>query len=129
MRFADTSFWVALRYATDEHHQDAVQRWQAIDRPIVTTNHVVGETWSFCRRRLGHAVACQFLDAIQGSRRVTVQHVDDEMETEAWGWLRRHDERNYSFVDATSFAMMRRLRIAEALAYDADFAAAGFGNV
>jgi predicted nucleic acid-binding protein len=37
-----------------------------------------------------------------------------------------NDERPYSFVDATSFALMRKLRIEEALAFDGDFAAAGF---
>ena len=33
---------------------------------------------------------------------------------------------SYSFVDATSFEVMRRLRMREALAFDGDFAAAGF---
>ena len=41
-------------------------------------------------------------------------------------WLRERDEREYSFVDATSFALMRSLKIREALAFDGDFAAAGF---
>ncbi len=41
-------------------------------------------------------------------------------------WLRRHDEREYSFVDATSFILMRSLRIREALAFDGDLSAAGF---
>ncbi len=44
-------------------------------------------------------------------------------------WLRRHDEREYSFVDATSFVMMRRRRVREALAFDDDFAAAGFVEI
>jgi predicted nucleic acid-binding protein len=48
------------------------------------------------------------------------------MEDECWRWLRAHDERPYSFVDATSFALMRKLRIEKALAFDGDFAAAGF---
>ena len=38
------------------------------------------------------------------------------------GWKRRE----YSFVDATSFALMRSLRIKGALAFDGDFGAAGF---
>ncbi|MGI8710130.1 MAG: type II toxin-antitoxin system toxin 23S rRNA-specific endonuclease VapC20, partial [Acidimicrobiales bacterium] len=38
----------------------------------------------------------------------------------------RRDERVYSYVDATSFELMRRERIAEALAFDGDFTAAGF---
>jgi len=43
-----------------------------------------------------------------------------------WRWLRRHDEREYSFVDATGFAPMRSLRIRDAFAFDGEFAAAGF---
>jgi predicted nucleic acid-binding protein len=50
----------------------------------------------------------------------------DDLEDEVVRWLRRHDEREYSYVDATSYALMRRLRIRDALAFDGDFAAAGF---
>jgi predicted nucleic acid-binding protein len=55
-----------------------------------------------------------------------VVHIDQAQESEALGWLRRHDEREYSFVDATSFTPMRALGIREALAFDGDFSAAGF---
>ncbi len=56
-------------------------------------------------------------------------HVDEGLEREARAWLRRHDERVYSFVDATSFVVMRRDRLGEALAFDGDFSAAGFVEV
>jgi len=52
--------------------------------------------------------------------------VSRSVEQEALGWLRRHDERVYSFVDATSFAVMRNFRIDRALAFGDDFTAAGF---
>ncbi len=55
--------------------------------------------------------------------------MDDELEREALGWERRRDEREYSFVDATSFAVMRRQGLMEALAFDGDFSAAGFVEV
>ena len=58
-----------------------------------------------------------------------MDRVDDELEAEAWAWLRVHDERPYSFVDATSFALMRKLRIRDALAFDGDFATAGFNEL
>jgi predicted nucleic acid-binding protein len=53
------------------------------------------------------------------------------VDTSYWMALRnrrdpRHDEREYSFVDATSFAVMRALRLRNALAFDGDFTAAGF---
>jgi uncharacterized protein len=129
MRFVDTSFWVALGLARDERHPEASAIWSARPGGVVTTNHVLGETWTFLRRRAGHAAAVRSLDAIAGSPRVAIVHVDEATESEALDWLRRHDERTYSFVDATSFAMMRRSRIREALAFDGDFSAAGFVEV
>jgi predicted nucleic acid-binding protein len=41
-------------------------------------------------------------------------------------WLRRRDERQCSFVDATSFALMRSRGLTSALAFEGDFIAAGF---
>lgn len=60
---------------------------------------------------------------------VELAGVDDELEAQALRWLRRRDEREYSFVDATSFALMRSRRITEAMAFGEDFAAAGFTPV
>jgi uncharacterized protein len=127
VRFVDTSFWVALGFARDTHHAEARRLWtQASEGGLVTTNHVVGETWTFLRRRAGHAAAVRFIGQLEQSHRVAVIHVDSTTESESFAWLRRHDERSYSFVDATSFAVMRRQRISQALAFDGDFTAAGF---
>lgn len=93
---------------------------------LATSNLVVGETWSFLRRREGHRRAMLWLDRLRDAARVSIERVTPELEGEAWAWLRIHDERPYSFVDATSFALMRRLGIRDALAFDGDFAAAGF---
>ena len=127
MIFVDTSFWVALRNRRDQHHDQARALLDAHQPgPLVTTNHVRGETWTFLRRRAGHRAAVAFLDALERSPRVSVILVSSDVEADALRWLRRHDEREYSFVDATSFATMRSVRTHEALAFDGDFAAAGF---
>lgn len=128
MRFVDTSYWVALRLRRDANHGAAVRLWTP-GQALLTTNHVVGETWTFLRRRDGHASAVAFLDAVELAEWLTVVHVDDAIERDARAWLRRHDERVYSFVDATSFMVMRHERVSEALAFDGDFGAAGFVEV
>ncbi len=85
-----------------------------------------GETWTFLRRKRDHATALAFLDILESTPRVELLFVTQDLEDEALAWLRRRDERPYSFVDATSFALMRMLGIREAFAFDGDFAAAGF---
>ena len=129
MRFADTSYWYSLQERRDRHHDDAKVISQENRVRIVTSNHVLGETWTLLRRRSGHESAVGFLDRFARLPDLETVHIDDELERDAWKWLRRHDERPYSFVDSTSFAVMRRRRIREALAFDGDFTAAGFVEV
>jgi predicted nucleic acid-binding protein len=125
--FVDTSFWVALHLPRDMHHGDAAGLLRRFgDQTLLTSNHVRGETWTFLRHRAWHAAAVSFLDVLGRTARLSVIFVSEELEEQALRWLRRHDEREYSFVDATSFALMRSLRIKEALAFDGDFEAAGF---
>lgn len=129
VRFVDTSFWIALHLRRDGRHEQARLIWAGQPEALVTTTPVLGETWTFMRRRAGHGEALRLVEAVRGSPRVALIGIDDAVEREAWEWLRRHDERPYSFVDATSFAAMRRRRIREALAFDGDFSAAGFVEV
>jgi uncharacterized protein len=126
--FADTSFFVAGADDRDRHHQTALQLFERVaGRRIVTSNHVRGETWTTLRRQLWHGRAVGFVDMVEGrDRHVQVAHILEDIEDEALRWLRQHDEREYSFVDATSFAYMRARGIEEALAFDGDFAAVGF---
>ena len=129
MRFVDTSFWIALQARRDRDHSAARALAERGLGPVLTTNHVIGETWTFTCRKRGHAGAIEAIRAIRAVPNLTVLHVEPHLEDDAWRWLNRRDEREYSFIDATSFAVMRRHRIREAYAFDGDFSAAGFVEV
>ena len=108
MKFADTSWWVAWALPDDARHPAALALLASLGRTeqVLTTNLVVGESWTFLRRQDSNPTAVAALE-----------------------WLRRHEERVYSFVDATSFRVMRDRRLREAFAFDQDFAAAAFVEV
>lgn len=127
MIFVDTSFWVAVRNRRDMHHVEAETLLRGLaDQQLVTSNHVRGETWTYLRRKAGHRSAVSFLDVLERSERVEVVHAAPDVERRALAWLRKRDDREYSFVDATSFQLMRSLKVRDALAFDGDFTAAGF---
>ena len=127
MIFVDSSFWIALHLPRDRSHDLALSLLRdAAQRPLLTSNHVRGETWTFLRRHTWQELSLSFLDRLERTPRVRVAHVAEDVETEAMAWLRQHDERPYSFVDATSFALMRKLGLKDAFAFDGDFTAAGF---
>lgn len=134
MKFADTGWWVAWSLPGDGRHADAIGMLDRLGRSeqILTTNLVAGETWTFLRRKDSHRTALAFLDRLErlaAAERLVVHRVTEDQEEAAWAWLRKHDERQYSFVDATSFRVMRDRRLGVAFAFDQDFAAAGFVEV
>lgn len=134
MKFADTGWWVAWALPGDSRHSHAMGMLASLGaaEQILTTNTVAGETWTFLRRKDSHRTALTYLDRINtlsDAGRLLVHRVTTEQEAAAWDWPRRHDERVYSYVDATSFRVMRDRRLREALAFDQDFAAAGFVEV
>jgi predicted nucleic acid-binding protein len=123
-RFGDTSFWFARYNARDRRHVDA-RRIDPGPR-VVTTEWVLGETWTLMTRRQSHAAARACIESIRRLPGVEVAAVTEADLSASWLWLARHDERPYSFVDAVSFRVMQRRRLTEALTFDGDFAAAGF---
>ena len=131
MKFADTSWWVAWALPDDARHPEALEALARVGsgEQVLTTNLVLGETWTFLRRKDGHRTAVGFLDRVavlESERKLVLHAVTGEQESRAWARLRRRGEREYSFVDATSFEVMRARRLREVLAFDNDFAAAGF---
>jgi predicted nucleic acid-binding protein len=134
VKFADTSWWAAWALPGDRRHGEAMAVLQQLGKSeqILTTNLVAGETWTFLRRKDSHRTALAFLDRLDvlaSADRLVIHRLTEDQEMAAWDWLRRHDEREYSYVDATSFRVMRDRRLREALAFDHDFAAAGFVEV
>ncbi len=118
---------MALRRRRDPNHElarDLLEKHGG--QPLVTSNHVRGQTWTLINRREGHRAAVAFLDVLSKSPRLHVEHVTDQLERQALAWLRQRDDREFSFVDATSFAVMRHRSVPNALAFDGDFDAAGF---
>jgi predicted nucleic acid-binding protein len=126
-RFADTSFWVARHVPEDDHH-DVARRIEPGPR-VITTEWVLGETWTVINNWGNHARAVRCIEAIRRLPGVEVEPVTATDLKASWTWLGHHDERPYSFVDAVSFRVMQRRRISEALTFDSDFGAAGFVEV
>lgn len=127
--FIDTGALVAVQVQRDSYHGIAREAWTrllVLGTPLVTTTLVVGETYTVIRVRYGAAPALRFLDWLDGTQRLVRHHLSAEIEDDAFAILRQYRDQDFSYVDATSFAFMRRARVAQAFAFDRHFATAGF---
>jgi len=122
--FVDTSAWYALADTSDAHHREAsqllpiaLQQYNA----LVTTNHVVGETYTLIRTRLGYSPVQAFIENMRRSLRVIRVFIPEPWEEETYDLLRRYSDQDFSFVDGTSFVAMQALGLKEAFAFDHHF--------
>lgn len=119
--FVDTSAFFALADQTDRLHHQALRYVQSTDRLLVTSNVVVHETITLLRMRLGHDQALQFGLRLLGEATTPIVRVTPADEERAWAIFRQHPDKRFSFTDCTSFAIMKRLGIGTAFAFDDDF--------
>lgn len=120
--FLDTSAVIALEDVGDRNHAAALSLVAQSRRQglrFVTSNFILDEayTW-FC----GHYQArMRVADGLLRSPRVTYQRVEPIDEHEALELGRRLRDKDFSFTDLTSFAMMTRLGIRRAFSFDRHF--------
>lgn len=124
--FVDTSaFYAAVD--DDDHSSERARALLSRDEPLVTTDHVLVECWLLLQRRLGIPVANRFWAAVRAGAAI-VEHVTPADLEASWAMGERFPDQSFSIVDRSSFAVMERLGIHRAIAFDDDFAVYRFGT-
>lgn len=121
--FLDTSGFYAALNRKDAAHREArrlfsqarEERWS-----LFTTNFVVAETHALILIRRGRSHAWRFLQSIYAGS-INVVRVEEQDERRARSILERYADKDFSYCDAISFAVMERLGISEVVSFDAHF--------
>ena len=125
--FVDTSAWYPAADADDSGHERAARRIREFEGQLLTSDHVLIETWFLATRRLGREAAERLVNGIRmGIARVEPAIVAD-LETAASIGAAFADQR-FSLVDRTSWSIMQRMGIHEAISLDSDFSVYRFGR-
>jgi len=86
---------------------------------------VVAETYTALLVRLGRAEAIEWGRRFRASDAIELVRIDEPTDEEAWSILESHTDKTWSYVDASSFALMEREGTAEAFAFDRHFVQRG----
>lgn len=128
--FLDTSGWLAALSPKEARHRPALAAYRGLiarKARLVTTNLVVAEMQILISRFRGAAEGVRFLDSLYQDATHEVVFVDRDIERVAVDrWLRRFTDQRLSLADATSFEVMKAMRLRQVLALDTHFELAGF---
>lgn len=129
--FVDTSGWAYLAdRSTVLHHEVQAIYQQAVirQRLLVTTNYIIAELVALLtsRSRISRQQVVLFVDALKSAPHIEIIHMNTELDAESWMLLKARIDKEWSLVDASSFVIMARYGMTEALTTDHHFTQAGF---
>lgn len=126
--FVDTSAFVALRNESEAEHElarETLSRLVAEGAALYTSNYVFAETYTALMIRVGREEAIRWGSRFRAGGAIDLVRLDEGAEELAWGILERHADKRWSYVDATSFALMENGGDDEAFAFDIHFVQRG----
>ncbi len=131
--FMDTSAWVALTFARDQHHEDAAACFRELTKSrtyLVTTDYVLDETltlmkhWAVPANRIAAFYKQLHLAEVKGT--VKLVFMDPRVFDEAWEQFQTYADQTLSFTDCATFAVARSLNVDAVFTFDRRFKLAGF---
>jgi len=133
--FIDTSAFVALEDEDDEEHRTAldyrekIRREETPFRALYTSNYILDEVVTLLRLKLSHQAAVAFGENLRRSKIVRILRVTQMIEDNAWKIFKQYSDKDFSFTDCTSFALMEQEAISAAFTFDKHFQQYGFQMV
>lgn len=129
--FADTSGWGNLIDSSQIYHEVSAVLYRKArqqKRKVVTTNYVISELVALLTSPLHipRTTIISFIQSLKNSPYVEVVHIDVSLDAAAWQLLTNREDKEWSLVDCSSFVVMQRHGLREALTADHHFEQAGF---
>ena len=124
---ADTSALLALVLRDDRNHQAAASFVRAHPHArFVLSELILAEVATRIRARAGPGQAVAVARGLLDSQRYDLVFADAELLDEALRRMERFADKRLSLTDCASFALMDRLALTSAFAFDTDFRNCGY---
>src|SRR5690348_12924597 len=129
--FVDTSGWGIYLDREDSLYPTIftfIQSMISGHRRLVTTNYIITELVVLLSSRyhLPRQQVIKAINAIKTDASVEILYIEQSIDDEAWTLLENRLDKGWSLVDASSFVVMQRFGITQALTTDHHFIQAGF---
>lgn len=127
MIFVDTGVWYARYVRSDADHARARAWFAKVSDRLATTDYVIDKLLTLLRSR-GHGdVALRIGDNLLAGAICSRVYVEQKDLWRAWTMFSSYRDKEWSFTDCVSRAVIERLGIATAASFDDHFRQ--FGNV
>ena len=126
--FVDTDAFLSYFSSKDPHHKKARRIINAASK-IIITDYLYDEILTLARRRLGIEPSIQIMHYIGDNRDIEIIIVAEKDKNIAKGIFEKYKDKDFSFTDCTSFAVIQRLGFKNILSFDKHFQQYGISTL
>jgi predicted nucleic acid-binding protein len=127
--FVDTSYFLALVNNRDQYHHLAQEASQKIQPPFMTSEAVLIEVGNTLSRPPARNLGKRVLQEIFDDPDIEIVTIDHQIFDEAVALYTSRVDKTWGLTDCTSFVIMKRYGLSEALTTDKHFEQAGFRSL
>ena len=127
--FADTGAWIAIADRNDQYAKIASQFYTGLihqRRNLITSDLILVETFNLLSRTIGSKATVKFGNVLKTTAFLIIEPITPLDWERGWKIFDKYDDKDFSFTDCTSFALMERLKINSAFTFDIHFKQYGF---
>lgn len=120
--FIDSNFFCALYNNIDSLHLKAKLLAPSLkDTQLVISNFVLLETYTVLSQRASKKRALQFGNHVANNNPYDIFWIDRNLEDEVWKIFSSIKDKNFSYVDASILAVLKKEKIHHVLSFDSGF--------
>jgi len=120
--FIDANYFCALYNKQDALHQKAKRFSSELEQHyLATSNFVLLESYTVISQRSSKNIVVSFKNYVYSEGNYHIFWVDKGLEEEIWNIFASIKDKNFSYVDASILAVMKKEKIANLLSFDSGF--------
>lgn len=127
--FVDTGVWYAAIVTNSVSHAACEACLVEASDRLLTTDYVIDELVTLLVARGNREAAIEYVPRLLGEGLCRLHRIDESDFAAAWRLVERFADKRWSFTDCTSYAVMQRLGVTEALSLDDHFHQFGLCDV
>ncbi len=120
----DSSAFLSLEDSDEQTHEATTRAFHELvssGARLLSTNFVFDESYTLILTQLGRHRAVAWGESFRASKLIELVRIEEDHEQAAWELIVAFEDKDFSYTDATSFAVAQSLEIDEALSLDRHF--------
>lgn len=129
MIFVDTGAWYALATPNDPDHEKAKAFAASVTEPLATSEYIVDELLTLFGVRGQKPKGVEWIHDVLEPGGADLLRVTDEDFSNALRIYEQFQDKDWSFTDCVSYALIQRLQLHQAFSFDHHFRQFGIATI